>query len=530
MLTANLHAKTLEFLAEQSIQTRREIKMNQFANAWKQHQEVVLTENGGLTYDTSANSNVDLFFAIGALRGQGTDRLYRLFSKAFGENPYIATRILLWARDVRGGAGERQVFRDLLRWLEKFDRDVLELVLPKIPEIGRWDDMIGSKEPIFATKEFREKAYRIYAAALSARNGLAAKWAPRNGPVANELRRFMKLTPKQYRKLLVALTDVVENKMCARDWENINYSHVPSLAQSRYQKAFLRHDELRYREFSEKAKNYAEAVASGDTEKLKNIEKVTINAGAVYPYDVLKPLTNYMYHRSSNDTASYDTIRAQWATLPNYVGDKNILPIIDVSGSMTVPVGQNLNVTCMDVAVSLGLYMATKNTGAFNNMFMTFSGVPELVHLKGDDIVNHTQQILNADWGMNTDLSAAFAKILDFSVKNRVPQADMPEYLIVFSDMEFDAAASGKTAYQDYLDKFENAGYRAPKIIWWNIQSRHDNVPVKFNTQGAALVSGFSPSLAKNIMSGESINPVKMMLDTIMDPRYDLDIVQNRAA
>ena len=494
--------------------------MNKFAAAWKQHQEVVYTENGGLTYDTSASSNVDLFFAIGALRGQGTDRLYRLFAKAFGENPYVATRILLWARDVRGGAGERQVFRDLLRWLEKFDRDVLSLVLPKIPELGRWDDMIGSKEPIFQTKEAREMAYEMYAAALAVGDGLAAKWAPRNGPVANELRRYLKMTPKQYRKYIVGLTNVVETKMCAKDWESINYSHVPSLAQSRYQKAFLRHDELRYREFGSKAKEYAEAVASGDVEKIKSIEKVTINAGAVYPYDVLKPLLGNRWDSGVN----LDTIRAQWATLPNYVGENSILPMVDVSGSMGSSVGVGL--TCLDVAVSLGLYMATKNSGAFHNMFMTFSGDPDLVHLKGDDIVNHVAQMSQAHWDMNTNLSRAFSKILTFANQNRVPQSDMPEYLIVFSDMEFDQASSGRTAYQDYFEKFEQAGYRAPKIIWWNIQSRQDNVTVKFNQQGAALVSGFSPSLAKNIMAGQGISPVEMMMNVIMDKRYDLDMVK----
>lgn len=488
--------------------------MNKFASAWKQHQELVLTENGGLTYNTSANSNVDLFFAIGALRGQGTDRLYRLFSKAFGENPYVATRILLWARDVRGGAGERQIFRDLLKWLEKNDRDVLSLVIPKVPDLGRWDDLIGSKEPVFTDVTVRNRVYEMYAAALKAGDGLAAKWAPRNGPVASELRRFLGLKPKDYRKMIVGLTNVVESKMCAKDWESINYSHVPSLAQSRYQKAFLRHDELRYREFGSKAKEYAEAVASGDTENIKSIEKVTINAGAVYPYDVLKLAGGN----------SPDIVRAQWATLPNFMGTKNILPISDVSGSMQSKVGGN--VSALDVSISLGLYMATKNRGAFHNMFMTFSTRPELITLQGEDIVLHQQQMARANWDMSTNLEAAFAKILSFAQQNNVPQADMPEFLVIFSDMEFDSAASGKTAYQDYVDKFSAAGYTAPKIVWWNITSRHDNVPVKFNQQGAALVSGFSPSLAKSILSGEGISPVDMMMRVIMDPRYDLDMVK----
>lgn len=495
--------------------------MNTFTSTWKQNQERVLTENGGVTYDTSANSNVDLFFQIGALRGQGTDRLYRLFAKAYGENQEIATRIMLWARDVRGGAGERKIFRDLLLWMEKNARDTLRLVLPKVPELGRWDDLL-----VFETSEFQNAAFEMVSAALRAGDGLCAKWMPRKGVIANSLRKFMGFTPKQYRKLLVELTRVVEQQMCAKEWDKIDYQKVPSLAQSRYSKAFLRHDEERYRQFGEKAKAYAQEVESAAAEGREvdaSIEKVKINAGAVFPYDVLKPLfANSYYGRLKSSTVNLDTIRAQWATLPNYVGKKSILPIVDTSGSMYSSVGGNL--TCMAVAVSLGLYLSTKNRGDFKNIFMTFSETPKLVHLKGDDIVTQVQQLSTAEWGMNTNLSAAFAKVLSHAVKNNVPQEDLPEFIMVLSDMEFDAAAQGRTAYEDYVSKFEASGYRAPKLIWWNIQSRHDNVPVKFNQHGTALVSGFSPSLVKNIISGAGIDPIEMMLNVVMDERYDFKV------
>lgn len=506
---------------------------NSFASAWKENQERIFTENGGLTYSTSASSAVDLFFKIGAMRGQDKTRLYQSFAKAFGENSYVATRILLWARDVRGGAGERQIFRDLLVWLEEFQPQVLSLIFSKIPELGRWDDLL-----VFKTKQFKECAYASFEAALREKNGLAAKWAPRenskNHAIAMELRKYLGLTPRQYRQVLSKLSNTVEQLMCAKNWDAINYQHVPSLAQARYSKAFLKHDEARYREFGEKAKVYAETkakVESGelDASALEKVEKVTINAGAVYPYDVLKDLfSGYSYGYSQNP-ADPNVIRAQWATLPNYMGKKNILPIVDVSGSMGSSAGGSSTVTCMQVAVSLGLYMATKNRGDFNNMFMTFSGSPELVTLQGNDIVNQVQQMKTAHWAMNTDLSAAFAKVLSFAKQNRVPQEDMPEYLIVLSDMEFDQAASGKTAYEDYRVRFEAAGYTAPKVIWWNIQSRQDQAPVKFNQQGAALVSGFSPSIVKNILSGEGIDPYTMMLRVIMDPRYDIPDLQATA-
>lgn len=487
--------------------------MTKFTDAWKQHQERISTENGGVTFNTSADSNVDLFFKIGAMRKQPVERLHQMFAKAFGENPYIATRILLWARDVRGGAGERKVFRDILQWLEVNDKDVLSLVLPKIPELGRWDDLL-----VFKTKEFKDKAFSIYEAALRARNGLAAKWMPRersaNAAIAHELREFLGLTPRQYRKVAVQLTDVVENKMCAKDWESINYSHVPSLAQARYKKAFLKHDADRYNQYG---KDLVKAITNPE----QAVPGVKINAGAVYPYDVIKGVVPGVGLRPGTNG---DVIRAQWAALPNYMGEKSILPVIDVSGSMHSPVSGST--TCMDVAVSLGLYMATKNKGDFNNMFMTFSTSPDLVALKGDDIISHINQISTAHWSMSTDIGAAFARILAHARTNRVAAEDMPEFIVVLSDMEFNGGYNSQTAYENYKSQFAAAGYRAPQIIWWNIQSRQDQSPVKFDQSGTAMVSGFSPSIVKNILGGVGISPIDMMLKVVMDPKYDLDLVQ----
>lgn len=498
--------------------------MNKFATAWRGHQSRVFTENGAVTFNTSSNPNVDLFFQIGALRGQPVDRLYALWAKAFGHNPYIATRIMLWARDVRGGAGERKIFRDLLLWLEQNDRDVLSLILVKVPELGRWDDLL-----VFRTSEFRTLAFGMIEAALRARNGLCAKWMPRKGPDANALRRHFRLTPKQYRKVLVELTDVVEQKMCAGEWSSIDYSKVPSLAQSRYGKSFLKRDEERYREFGEKAKKYAEVKAkvdSGELDRsaLDSVERVTINAGAVFPYDVLKTIISGGRSEKFGTAqgAAADAIRAQWLSLPNYVGSKSMLPIVDVSGSMWSPVTSGLRV--IDAAVSLGLYLANKNSGPFHNMLMTFSEKPTLVTLRGEDVVSHVQQLDDAPMGYNTNLMLAMAGLLSFARNNRVPQSDMPSYLLVLSDMEFDAFNPGQTAMENIRAQYRTSGYEAPGIVWWNLQSRGSNVPVRHDESGTALVSGFSPAIAKSIMSGEGLSPVDMMLRVIMDERYDIDV------
>jgi len=493
--------------------------MNTFVNTLSRTPNRVLTENAGVTFDSSTDAVVDLFFAIGALRGQAPGRLYRLFSKAVGQNRELAARVAMWARDARGGAGERQIFRDLLVWLEKNDPVLLAVIGPKIPELGRWDDLL-----VFKTKRFKDCAFEMIADALNVGDGLCAKWMPRKGQVANELRRYLKLTPKAYRKLLVNSTNVVETKMCAKSWADINYEHVPSVAQSRYNAAFLRHDETRYRGFMEKA-------VKGE---------VKVNASAVFPYDVLKPvIEDLSVYRFGEDLSvnrfrkinAFDpnTVRAQWANLPDYMGDDNVLPLVDTSGSMTCGIpGSNL--TPQMVALSLGLYMATKNKGAFKNLFMTFSKNPEFVKLTGSNIVTQVEQMNKANWDMNTNVFAALKKIASFGRENDIPQKDMPKSLVIFSDMEFDRVGKGlsynnssrETTYEAAKTMFEEYGYETPNIIWWNIQSRQDNVPVKFDQSGTALVSGFSPSVAKNIMSGKDITPRVIMMETIMNPRYDL--------
>jgi len=459
------------------------------------------TANGMKARKSSANKNVDLFYSVGASRGKD---IVPAFTGAFVENRELALRIAQWVRDVRGGAGERKLFRDILVHLEKTDTDAARALLAKVPELGRWDDIF-----VLTTPELKKEAYTMLAKALTEKNGLAAKWTPRKGKTAAEVREFLQLTPKQYRKLLVSLTTVVETQMCAKDWDSINFSHVPSLAASRYKKAFNRH--------TTKFAEYVAALVKGDP-------SVKVNAGAVYPYDVLKGVINH-YGMRLNKT-ELDHVVAQWDSLPNLVGDANIMPIVDVSGSMTCSAGGYLSksdVTCLDVAVSLGLYLADKNTGKFKDTFLTFSSHPQLVTLRGN-VVQKAQQMIKTDWEMSTNLHAAFEKILDVAVKNAVPQTEMPEMLLILSDMQFNACARyDDSAMQMIERKYEEAGYTVPQIVFWNLNAS-DNVPVKADKSGAALVSGFSPSIMKALLSADlsEFTPEGIMLKTIMVPRYDI--------
>lgn len=469
--------------------------MNAFVNAIANQE--ARTANGMKARKSSANALVDLFYNIGASRGKN---IVPAFTAAYVQDKELALRIALWARDARGGAGERQIFRDILAHLEKTDPESAARLLVKVPELGRFDDLF-----VFKTPDLKAKAYTLLGDHLRAKNGLAAKWTPRKGEVAREIREFFGMTPKQYRKSLVALTNVVETQMCANDWDNINFSHVPSQAARIYKKAFNRH--------SVKFAEYVQKLVSGD-------KTVKVNANAVFPHEVLKDIIN-PYGRANLGKTELDHLTAQWDALPNYMNDANILPIVDVSGSMTCPAGKDTKVRCLDVAVSLGLYLADKNKGAFKDTFLTFSDHPELMTLKGN-IVQKVNQMVQSKWEMSTNLHAAFKKILDTAVKNNVPDSDMPKMVLILSDMQFNACVRNDDSAMQMIErKYRDAGYTVPSVVFWNLNSS-GNVPVKSDKSGAALVSGFSPSIMASILGADpqEFTPEGMMMKTIMNYKY----------
>lgn len=471
--------------------------MNTFVNAIKNAE--ARTTNGMKARESTANALVDFFFNAGASRGKS---ITPLFVAAIAEDRELALRLAAWLRDARGGAGERELFREILRYLEKNDAEAAAALIPMIPELGRYDDLL-----VFTNDTLKSKAFTLLGDALRNKNGLAAKWTPRKGALAAEIRTFFGMTPKQYRKSLVTLTNVVETAMCSGDWDTINYSHVPSLAHARYKKAFGRH-----------GTTYADYV----NRLVKGEAGVKVNAGAVFPYDVLKGRIN-AYGVAFNQT-ELDLIQKQWEALPNFIGDARVLPLVDVSGSMGSPAGGTTSksmLTCLEVAVSLGLYFADKNKGAFKDTFLTFSGNPELLHLKGG-INQKIDQMVKSSWDMNTDLHKAFDKILTTAVKGKVSQEEMPETLVIFSDMQFDRCTRyDDTAQQMIERKYANAGYVLPKIVFWNLNSS-GHAPVKFNTTGVALVSGFSPAIAASILGADpdAFTPEAIMLKTIMQDKY----------
>lgn len=455
------------------------------------------TTNGMTALQSSHNACVDLFAQIGSARGRD---LTRGFTAAFRENKDIAVRILQWARDVRGGAGERDTFRSLLVNLADTGHEEIVLrLIAKVPEIGRWDDLfvlIGKSEKI------NDAIAETFAQALLDRNGLAAKWLPREGK--KHYHFFFNafgMTPKQYRKTIVGLTNVVETKMCAQEWDSIEFGKIPSLAARNYQKAFKKHTPELYQE-------YIDGLKSGATK---------INAGAIFPYDVIRGLSGVE-----------GVADAQWKALPDYMGDseENILAVVDVSPSMDDRASDGL--TCKDVSVSLGMYVAERTKGAFKDMFITFHSSPNFVDLsKCRSLRERLSTTRNASWGGSTNLQATFQLILNTAIKYKVPQADMPTKILIFSDMQFDTAVgntAGSTALQMIEKMYRDAGYKRPQVVFWNLNARFGNVPVSFGQDGTMMVTGFSPAVMKSILAaGEipNVTPLDLMLEAVAIPRYD---------
>lgn len=465
------------------------------------------TTNGMSTNSSSLNHCVNLFFQIGAMRGKDKQVLINTFVKAYNEDALTAMKLLFWSRDIRGGAGERQIFRDIIKYMAENHTNSLSKNLSLVPEYGRWDDLLQ----LIGTR-LEKDALTLIKSGLEAKNGLLGKWLPRPNvgnperkKQANVVRNFLGLTPKEYRKTIVELSNTVEQLMCAKEWDKIEYSKLPSKAMSDYMKAFSKNDLARFQE-------YLTSLEKGETK---------INASALFPYDVTKNMT----HGNSRGAD------AQWNALPNYMVKNNerLLPVVDVSGSMSCPAGQNATVTCLDVAISLGLYISERNVGVFKDAFITFSNNPTLQILSGK-LSERYSQLARAQWDMNTNLEAVFNLILTKGKQSNVPENEMPTMIIILSDMQFDAATrtsyrSGSwnpTAQEMIENEYANAGYKIPKIVYWNLNSKNTDSPVHFDKQGTALVSGFSSNLLKSLLEGRDLSPISMMKSVIDSERYSL--------
>lgn len=486
------------------------------------------TANGALTHTTTLDPVLDFFAICGSLRGKDASAYMGAFDRAYAANRRLVLQLILWLRDARQGAGERKTTYNILQHLEVTHPADIELIVPVLAEFGRWDDLL-----VLNTGAARKLAVLAFADALRAGNNLAAKWAPReykmkrsviskNGDtvvrgkdvdmssVANQARsrnnkfarsvaEAMGLQMHEYRKMLSSLSSTVEQAMCAKDWSSIDYSKLPTHAAKQYVGAFTRNDETRYQK-------YIAALVKGE---------VKVNASNIMPYDVVRMAKD-------PDATKKQLAQAMWDAMPNLMGDTDVLPMVDTSGSMSCPAGKEGSMTCMDVAIALGLYCSTKQSGAFKNMWLNFSTTPTLRTLNGSTLQEYLNDMNRHghDWGYSTNIQSAFDQILKVAIRGKVAPEDMPKVLLIMSDMEFDTAKRGATNHEVMYAKFTAAGYEVPKIVYWNLNARTGNVPVQARDNNTALVSGFNPNVLKAVLTDTPYDPVKIMLDTIDAERY----------
>jgi len=503
----------VESIQESILENQFRPTVNPLVAGLENASNLTTTENNALAYKSTLSHLLDFFGNAGALRKRADNEVIQLFTKAFAEDKLLALKTLFYIRDVRGGQGERKTFRTILKWLAVNYPDVVRKNLLNVPLYGRWDDIYT----LFGT-ELEKESINLLAGQLATdwhkmkagqNVSLLAKWLKSENTssqdsrnLATQFRKALGWNSKKYRKTLSQLRkhiDVVEVKMCAGQWDAINFEGVPSKATLNYRKAFEKNADASYKEFLTK-------VEKGEAK---------INSSALFPYDILREVVE-----RGQSATSLKAADLQWKALPNYLeGDGKGLVIADTSGSMHgLP---------LYVAVSLAMYFAERNNGPFKDVFMTFSMSPCFHRLVGNNILEKWQNLDQGGWDGNTNLQASFDLILKTAVTNRVAQKDMPSTLFIVSDMQFDMASSSndKTNFEVIREKFERAGYKLPNVVWWQVDSRQNNVPVKFNDAGVALVSGSHPSILKQVCTAEFLTPMGLMLKAITDKRYNAVVV-----
>ena len=493
--------------------------MDKFANGIKEELDdrLTLTENGAIAYETTGHKLLDMNFKLSSYRNLDETEIEDDFAKAYAENPRLAVKFLFFAGDVRGGTGERRVFRTCLRWLAKTRPEWARAVLPLVAEYNRWDSLLD----VLATPVERDAIELLHTQLVADQKAmqegksasLCAKWLPSVNTSSLHTRRTAQrlamawgMTEGQYRKALSALRNylnVTEVRMTANEWSEIDYSSVPSLANVRYRNAFLRHD-------SERRRQFLQSLETGEAK---------INASVTAPHEIVRAYRN----GGMNLDASLEAI---WKALPDYVsGDNSSIAVVDGSGSMTRNVG-NGNLTTSDVATGLGLYFAERLQGAFKDKYITFSEYPQLADFSQTTSLCEKIRVADSyDECANTDIEAVFNLILETAVDNRLKQSELPKNVVILSDMEFDQCAepfgedAQRTLFENISCKFKMQGYRLPRLVFWNINSRTNAVPMKQNENGVALISGFSTTLAQMALSG-ILDPFTLLLETLNAPRY----------
>ena len=491
----------------------------------KKEANTAYTANGAVSNASTMSDCLDFFATAGALRNVSDDEIVTRFIRAFAEDRDIAMKTLFYARDIRGGLGERRAFRVIIRYLAENYPDTVRKNIANIAEYGRYDDilsLIGTASEAEAVAYIRETLKKDMKSMQAQESvSLMAKWLPSVNAsssetvrLAKKIAKAMKMSDASYRRMLSALRayiKILENNLREKDY-SFDYETQPSKALFKYRRAFIRNDEERYEAFIERAKK---------TPSVMNTSTLT-------PYDIVNriiksrtsgiPAFGRDTFKSSLSSEEKEVLDVTWNALENYVRSDNTLVVVDGSGSMYC---SSAPVLPAAVAESLGIYFAERNRGAFKDYFITFSANPRLVKIKGEDIFEKVKYAMSFNECSNTNIEKTFDLILNTAVKNRLKQKDMPSRLIIISDMEFDAGTynSSKTNFENAKEKFEKNGYKLPQLVFWNVNSFNRQQPVKMNDRGTVLVSGMSPQIFA-MLKDDKLDPYSFMMSVISSARY----------
>ena len=484
-----------------------------FASALNMESRKTFTENGATAYNTSGDGLLDFFASAGSLRESDVMRKETLFEEAFKVDPLLATKALFYVRDIRGGLGERQTFRELIKYIADKHPEAIIPNIPLIGEYGRYDDLYAltgtSVESIMWDYIKNQLAEDEENMKQGKSVSLLAKWL-KTADASSEMTRKMGIatalclgmTVREYKKKIKALRkylDIVERKMSANEWNKIDYSTVPSKAMTNYRTAFYNHDSVGFNDYLNK-------VSKGEAK---------INSSTLFPYDILEKYRWFGPWGGHRTIKEDSVLEAQWKALPDYVGEEaNAMVIADTSGSM---VGRPIN-----SAVALAIYFAERNKGAFHNLWMSFSMDSRVQRLKGDTLAQKLVSIDTDYWGGNTNLEMALMHILNIAVENEVKPEEMVKSLIIISDMEIDCCTSANWSFYDEMkSRYESCGYEIPNIVFWNVNSRHDIFHADKDRKGVQLCSGQSASTFKTLMSSVGLTPTEMMMKVLNSERYE---------
>lgn len=489
------------------------------------------TANGMPAYESTLNSVLDLFSNGASLRSNPSE-IISLVEKAYNEDKNLTLRCVFYLRDIRGngGQGERAVFRKAIRRLAELDTDnfIKSDIISFIPTYGRWDDIFDlfdvneslNIEILKVLSNQLENDIKAIKSSPDADISILAKWLPSCNTSSEKSRKLAKriyksfgISEKVYRKTLSLLRKrigIIERNLSEKDY-SFNYSTISSNANLKYRSCFMRNDAERYKKHIE---DVANALKTGDINAT-----VKDNVRTLYPYEIVSKIIKEPY-MPIIDRTRYNNL---WMQLPNYFGEesinKNWLTVVDTSGSMTCSSGK---VMPIDVAISLGLYIGERNKGIFKDKYITFSTSPRLINFGNiENIFDRVRFIYENSIISDTNIEAVFDLILNTATKHKIPASEMPEGIFIISDMQFNAAVedSDSFVYQMIQNKYKKHGYKAPKIIFWDVAQRNTgNLPVTKDEKGTILVNGCKPGMFETLLSGNS--PEDFMKKVLNSERY----------